>query len=695
MAHSNSSTTGMEEVKPGICYMCTHMCPTRVHVKDGKAVDIEIADKNVDYCPRWKAQLDYIYHPDRLQYPLKRVGERGSDEFVRVSWDEALDTVADRLQKVKDDYGPESVVFYIAYTKEPRPFFHRLTHAFGSPNYCTESSNCFSATWLATILNYGKDYGYWALQSIQTSPATKCKLIWGCSVVNSFPQFWNALVAARKNGLKLIVVDPFRTKIASMADIHLQLRPGTDGALALGIMNVIVSSDLHDKEFIAKWTVGFEGLQELIKDYTPEKVEQITGVPAAKIKEAATLYASSKPAQVEYSTNSTIQHTHGLQAHRAITLLTAITGNFEVAGGNRCTPDFVKMNDISLHDELIGSMPPGMGSERFPIWTKNYREMQSNVIADRIQDPQPYPVKAIFNAGLNLTFFPDSNRFVKMIKKLDFIATNEYFLTPTAKLSDIVLPIASWIERPILVTKPGGYVSYIQPAIEPIGESRHEYQIFYELAKRWGLGDQFWDGDFEKANSYILEPSGITLNELKQKPEGNTYPVAFKDEKNYEKSPLKTPSGKVEIASSIMAEHGHDPLPVYDEPPESPVSRPDLAADFPLVLTTGARSLAYTHSCFRNIPRLRKLEPDPAVDIHPTDADERGIKNGDTVEVSSPRGAIKVKANVTDTIVPGAVHVLHQWYGEGNVNVLCSDQDLDPVSGFAPFKSQLCQVTRL
>lgn len=694
MPESKITMTKGTIVKPGICYMCTDTCPMRIHVRDGKAVKIETADDSVDFCPRWKAQLDYVYHPDRLKYPVKRVGERGSDSFVRISWEEALDTVASRLQRVKDKYGPESVIFYIGYTKEPRPYFHRLTHLFGSPNYCTESSNCFSATWVATFLNYGRDYGYWALQSRVSDPATKCKLIWGSSVVNSMPKYWKALLSARGKGLKLIVVDPIRTTIAAASDIHLQLRPGTDGALALCMMNIIINEGLYDKEFVEKWTVGFEELRRMVKEYTPEKVEKITWIPASKIIEAAILYAANKPAQILFSTNSTIQHSNGVQTHRAITLLPALTGNFEVKGGNRWRPDPIPTNDVRMHKETIDTLPPGLGADRFPIWTKNYCEMQSNVIADRIESGKPYPLKALLGAGLNLTFFPDSNRFVEMLKKLDFVVDIDYFMTPTAKLADIVMPVASWIERQILVTNPGGYTTFIQPAIEPVGESWPEFKIYAELAKRWGFGDKFWNGDFEKAVSQILQPSGIKLEELKKKPQGINYPIPPRAEKHYEKTNLQTPSGKVEIASSVMAKHGYDPLPVYKEPEESPLSRPDLAAKFPLVLTTGARSLAYTHSCFRNVPELRKIMPDAVIDMHPEDADKRRIKHGDMVEVSSPRGKIMVRANLTDTIKEGVVHILHEWYGDGNVNVLSSDKYLDPVSGFAPFKAQLCEVNK-
>jgi len=320
--------------------------------------------------------------------------------------------------------------------------------------------------------------------------------------------------------------------------------------------------------------------------------------------------------------------------------------------------------------------------------------MESNVLADRIESSDPYPIKAIFGAGLNLMFFPNSNRFVEALRKLDMVIITEYFHTPTTQFADIVLPIASWLERHILVTHPGGYVSLIEPAIEPVGESWPEWKIIFELGKKLGLGDEFWDGDFEKCLSYILEPSGITLEELRRHPEGIKYPVPPRPAKYYEQAGFQTPSGKMEISSSILAQHGHEPLPVYKEPVESPVSRPDLADSFPLVMTSGARKPPFIHSQYHNIPQLRQMLPEPLVEINPSDAKPRGIKSGDMVTVSSARGSIKLKADVTDTILPGVVMIPHQWPGEANVNILVDDQNLDPISGFAPFKSQLCQVAK-
>jgi len=280
------------------------------------------------------------------------------------------------------------------------------------------------------------------------------------------------------------------------------------------------------------------------------------------------------------------------------------------------------------------------------------------------------------------------------LDKLDFIAVSEYFHTPGTQLADIVLPIASWLERHILLTDFGGYVKLIQPAVSPPGECRTEWDIYSALAKRLGFGDLFWDGSFEKCVDHILEPMKLTFNDLTLHPEGIKLPLQPRPEKHYEKTGFQTPSGKVEIASSALAEHGLDPLPAYKEPPEGPLSRPDMVSSYPLVMTSGARVMAYTHSQFRNIPRLRKMMPEPLVDIHPADAAPRNIKTGDKVIVTSPRGSIKMKANVTDTILTGVVSLPHHWPDEANVNLLVDDRTLDPISGFIPCKSQLCQVAK-
>lgn len=685
-----------EVIKQAVCYMCHESHPIKVHLNNGRAIGVEMQNPNVlNTCPRWKAQLDYIYHPDRLLYPLKRTGERGEGSFTRVSWDEALDTVAKKLQVIKDKYGAETVVFWICYAKEPRPFYHRLVHAFGSPNFCLESSNCMTASEVATQLTYGIDYGSFTAQSMKNDPASKCKIVWSSSIRNSFPENWQSHMEARGNGLKLIVVDPRRTKLASMADIHLQLRPGTDGALALGMMNVIIGEGLYDKEFVNQWTTGFDGLQELVREYPPVKAEQITRVPAEKIIKAALMYATQKPAKIGLSPSATTHTSNGVQNQRAIILLPAITGNLAVPGGNGCYPAPLPTADISLHDRIV-SMPPGLGSDRFPVWTQMAHQMQANVLSDRIESGTPYPIKALFSAGMNLACFPNTNRFVENIRKLDFIVVTEFFRTPGTEYADIILPVSSWLERNMLITPPysPGIAKITQPVIEPAGETWPEWKIIFELAKRLGMGQEFWGGDFQECLKEIFRPSGLKADEIIQHPEGVPFTADPGPSKSYEKQGFKTPSGKVEIASSILAGHGYDALPVYREPEEGPLSRSDLAKIFPLVLTTGVRQLPYTGTRYRNIPRLNNMIPEPLAEINPADAEPRGIHSGDMISVQSPRGSIKLKASVTDTILPGVVMVPYEWSGEANVNILIDDQKLDPISGFAPMKSQLCQVTK-
>jgi anaerobic selenocysteine-containing dehydrogenase len=683
-----------EIVKDSICYMCGESCRIKVHVRDGTAVGIDMAnDRIADICPRWKAQLDFVYHPERITYPLRRTGERGEGSFARITWDEALDTVVDGLQKIKAEHGPESVVFYISYVKEPRPYFHRLTHLFGSPNYCTESSNCYLATMIAATLNYGDGYGGFCGQSIDLEPESKCLILWSSSIANSAARWWNDLLALKQRGLKLIVIDPRRTRVASMADVFLQLRPGTDGALALGMMNVIIAGGLYDREFVSQWTSGFDELHKMVNEYSPEKVEQITRVPANEIRRAAIMFAENKPAKIRSSASSTVHCSNGVQNTRAIYLLPALTGNLEVSGGNSPPLKQFPANNVTLHERISG-MPPGLGSDRFPLFTPICSETQANVIADRIEDPHPYPMKALFAAGLNLQFFAGYKHMTGALKQLDMIVDLDYFHNAGTYHSDIVLPIASWLERQMLVTRNGDHVELIEPVIAPVGECRPEWEIYAELARRLGFGDEFWDGDFDRCLDYILEPSGITVEQLRKSPEGIDYPVTQRPPKYYEKAGFKTPSGKVEIVSSLLKQHGYNALPVYREPAESPISRPDLAEQFPLVLTTGARSIYYTHSQHRNLARLREMYPEPLVDIHPDDAEQRRIKSGDMAIVSSPRGSITLKANVTDMILQGVVHIPHHWPGELNVNNITDDRNLDPISGFAPFKSQLCQVTK-
>ena len=675
--------------------MCDMYCPTKLHVKDGKAVKIEMLDKKTEnLCPRWKAQLEFVYNPERILCPLKRVGERGEGKFRKISWDEALTKIADKLTELKTSIGAKATAFYIAYTKEPRPYFRRLAYLYGSPNYCTETSSCFSAGWLAASLTFGQDYGYFLQDSRSISQETKCKLVWSSTVRQSSPHFWQDYIDAVERGMKLIVVDPRRTRIASMADIHLQLRPGTDGALALGMMNVIINQGLYDKDFIDNWSNGFDKFSEYVQIFTPEHVSEITWVPADKITEAATLFASNTPTKIHTSPGSTIHHQNGVQNTRAILLLSALTGSIEVPGGNRKITAQAPIKDISLKERLP-ELGPGLGSVRFPLFTELFMEMQSNMLVSQINSGEPYPIKALIGAGLNIQFFANQRHLVETLKKLDLIVDIDYFHTPATRISDIVLPISSWLERHILILKAGGQIRLVEPAIEPIGDTLPEFMIYAKLAEKLGLKDQFWGGDIEKCFNEVLEPSCVSVEDLRAHPEGITVPVTPRPARYYLEHGFQTPSGKVEFKSSILAKYGYQPLPVYREPLESPINSPKLYKQFSLVLSTGARTISYTHSQHRNLKSLRRIMPEPLLEINPVDAKSRGISNGDRVMVTSPRGEVIIKAKVTDTILGGVVQMPHHWPDTANANNLSDDLNLDPISGFPAFKSQLCQVEKL
>jgi anaerobic selenocysteine-containing dehydrogenase len=517
-------------------------------------------------------------------------------------------------------------------------------------------------------------------------------MIWGSAVRHSTPLNWKNCLDAKERGLKYIVVDPRKTQIAGIADIHLQLRPGTDGALALGMMNIIINENLYDKEFVNKWTVGFDKLRELVQGYPPKKVEKITWVPAEKIREAALMFAKNTPSKIMTSPEATVHHQNGVQNTRAIYLIPAILGNIEVPGGNRSSPEKPPTKQITLQ-EKVKDMPQGVGAQRFPVFTELFEEMQANAIVEQILTSKPYPIRALVAAGLNLQFFPNSRRLEDTLKQLELIVDIDFFHTPATRISDIVLPISTWLERDILLTREGGHVWLIEPSIEPVGESWPEWKIYYELAKRLGLDDEYWNGDIEKCFNEILEPIGLTVKKLRKTPDGIMYPMPAKSIKQYEATGFKTPSGKVEIESSILRKHGYEPLPIYREPAESPISTPKLAEKYPLVLTTGARTVNFTNSQYRNIKKLREMVPEPLLEIHPDDAEKRKIEQRQRVMVSSSRGSIIVKANITDTTLSGVVHLPHLWPDELNVNLLCDDKNLDPISGFPAYKSQLCQVT--
>ncbi|UCD78640.1 MAG: molybdopterin-dependent oxidoreductase [Desulfobacterales bacterium] len=688
------------EVRPTICSICNpgSHCGVDAYVRNGRIIKLEGSQEAHNagaLCAKGAAGLQYIYHADRIKTPLVRTGPRGAGRFEPVSWQDALHIIADRLNDIKTESGPESVIFYAGYPKWMRPFLKRLAHSFGSPNYASESSTCYTAVKLAAILNYGAE------ASPEVGRA-KCLLVWSRNPFYSNAPRSRGLLEARKKGLKIIEVGPLLTPLTRHADIHLRLRPGTSGALALALAHVIIEEGLFDRDFVDRWTLGFAEYRNLARGYAPDAAQKITGVPAELIVQAARLFAGTKPAAIMTGASPTVHHTNGLQNQRAINALIGLTGNFDVPGGNHVFPaDYLYISAGIRTREAEFKQPnpwremaPRVGEDKHPIWCRFIPEAHSMMVPFQIRSQQPYPLRAMLAFGLNYRMWPGSDFALESFKKLDFLVDVDLFMTDTARLADVVLPACTSYERSELKFYPEKRIRWTRPAIEPLGQSRADADIIFDLAATLAPDDDLLRAGHEAAIDWMLQPSGFKVSDLKKYPRGLVVEnVSTPSYRKYENGGFKTPSGKMEFTSLVLAEHGLDSLPVYREPMLSPASAPDEAKKFPLILTTGARLPFFIHSRTYRIPRLLSFQPDPMADLNPADAGQRGINQGDWILLSTRRGAVRVRANLTEAVMPGVVNIYH-GRPEADVNTLIDPDYRDPISGFPGFKSLLCDVRK-
>ena len=689
--------TGIE-IKKTLCTICdpTGLCGVDAYVKGNVMIKVEGSGENPHnkgrLCSKGSALRQYVYNEDRLKTPMKRVGPKGSLEFEPISWEEAMGEVAERFLAIKKEQGPESVVFFSGYTKGFRPFLQRLAYVFGSPNFLTESSTCNKAMQMAGKLN--------GLAGSPDGRNSKCQLIWSSNPFHSNHIAIPGLLDAKERGAKIIVVDPKITHTAEIADVHLQLRPGTDGALALAMANIIIKEKLYDLDFVQNHTHGFDEYAEYAAAFTPEKAEEITGVPAAKIVSAARMYAQTKPASIAPSSQSVVHHTNGVQNYRAVFALIALCGNFDVKGGNRPAtmswchlPGGFVSNEHSFECPINpAEMPPRVGHERFPLFTKLFEEGQAMSLPEQIRTGKPYPIKAIYGLGLNHKMWPDSTAFAESLKDVFFVNA-ELFMTETCRYADILLPVCSSVERSELRCVPENYLILTQPAIDPLFEARSDADILYDLAGRLDLNDEWFSAGYEASLDWVIEPSGLTVSDLKQNPGGMKVPnpIGY-EEKRYLKNGFQTPSGKMEFKSGLLEEYGFDGLPVYTEPVNSPLSKPELAKEFPFVINTGSRLPYFCHTrTFRNTWNAG-FRAEPTADMNKRDGERLGIKQGAGIRISTPKGSsVTVKANLTETVQPGVIHLQH-GYSDANANDLVDAEYADPLSGYPGFKSYLGKV---
>jgi len=681
----------------------------QVHVRDGKIEKIYPLDEDFGLCPRAYAIRQIVYAPNRLKYPMKRTAEKGEGLWEKISWDEGLSTIADKLKEIKEKYGPEASAFDFGHRRTGffKPYYYRFANCFGTPNMSGNTHICTAPRRLAFSYTFGV-YGldpYLDGGMYSDFQNTQCAIIWGTNPLHSSPpKTGKAIIESKERGAKLINIDPKFTFLASIANEYVRIRPGTDGALALGMLNVIINEELYDKDFVRKWTSGFDELRELVKDYPPETVEKMTWVPADQIRKISRMYATAKPACIELGVGVE-QQTNSTQAFRAIYILMAVTGNIDVPGGNILygLSKFVPgPRWLTLDDHKIDAKR--LTVKDFPLIGKigtSHFKIPAPAIWDAILKGKPYPIKAMIIAGANSTLVYANQEVVReALKKLDLLVVIDPYMTPTAELADILLPAASTFEWTYQV-KPldiRGAIRLRRKVIEPLWESRPEPEIIFELARKMGYEKEFPWKNTREAMDWELKHYGLTLKQLEEerykefvKRTRERIQVKFR---KYEKDGFPTPSQKVEIYSKQFKKYGYNPMPVYKEPAESPISRPDLADRYPLILTTGQHTALYTHSMFRDIPWLREFMQENLLDIHPETARKLDIKDGDFVFVESPRSRIKIRAKITKGIHPKIVSMRHGFV-DANCNFLTDNVARDPISASTAMKSSLCRVVRV
>lgn len=711
---------------------CGGACLLKVHVKDGAITRIEADDgeeTQLRACLRGRAYRQRIYAPDRLLYPLKRAGERGEGKFQRISWDEALHTVAGELRRVRDTYGPASIIL-AQMTGDVCVLnnfgcMDRLLSMFGgytSPWGVTS----FQAGVYSSLVTYGS---YFASNTRDDLLNSKLIIMWGWDPANSITgtnTSWY-LSRARENGISIISVDPRYTDSAAvLADVWVPIRPGTDTAVLIAMAHVMVKEGLHNEDFLAKYTTGFE----LFRDYvmgvedglpkTPSWAEGISGVPAATIEWLARQYSTTSPAALMAGI-APGRTAYGEQYHRAASTLAAMTGNVGIHGGDA---------GARAWESVMGGFPYPVNSmvsaiERVPnpvekaFTTRKkgpvfYREprIHYSKLADAILKGKAggyyTDYKALVVAQCNyLVQFPNANKIADALRALEFMVVEEQFMTPTAKFADIILPVATFLERNDITPGVGmPFIGKVNRVVEPLGETRPPYRIAADLADKMGI-----EGYLNKTEEEILKErahqSGIyDYNRFKKRaiyrlnmlaPQ-----VAFKKEiEDPAKNPFRTASGKIEILSQQWAHLGISGLPSLPTYLQGDESAGDLLARrYPLqLITTHMKRRALSQ--FENIPWLREVQQHSLL-INSADARARRISDGDMVRVFNDRGEIAVPAKVTERIMPGVVDLPHgAWYSPdangldrgGCANVLTSDE-YTPGGAFT-YNTVLVEVTRM
>ncbi len=696
----------MEVIKT-VCANCAQsMCGMDVYVEEGKIVGIK-GTENHPYnqgflCSKGLAAGELVSSPLRLTKPLRRTGRRGDGKWEEVTWDQALDDIAERLQRVKDQYGANS----IALARGTGPgwegallYDSRFMFALGSGNLTYQVNLCKGIR----VVSAGTTMGGEPETDLEN---TKLIVLWGSNpAVTSLPNYWRRISKAQGRGVKLICIDPRFSRSASKADLHVRIRPGTDGALALGLAHVIIKEQLYDKQFVEDYSHGFKEYTALVNEFPPEKVENITGIPRELICRIARLYGGTKPA-VLFVGQGLEQLTNTMQTARAIYCLVGLTGNFGIQGGHILHKP-LPLPDLALKNKFYSElMDQSVCRHTFyhsklgPMPSVTYPDLFETMSTD-----QPYPLKALLCMGSAfLTTYPEGNWIAGIMKdKLDLTVVGDLFMSREAKeLADYVLPLSSFLEAwRFRFMRPGfkgnAYIQWWaalgRPVVKPVGESKPSEDVLTLLAHRLGLSEYFPWKTVPEFVDEMLKPLGIPAQQLVDHPEGVIWTVPQEEIASYKKDGFNTPTKKFEFYSTSFEQAGFDPLPRYEEGLETPISCPDLAKEYPLIGSIGIKPMLFHHTVLRNIPLTGDQMPEPWVEIHPDKARELEINEGDPVEFSTPRGSVVLSAKITlATMAPEVVFLPYAWEG---INDLVGVFTKDPICGAPTSHALLCKVRKI
>jgi len=688
----------MEIIKTLCCNCAQSDCGLDVYVENGKVVKIKGSEGHPynqgAVCPKGLVSHKILDHPDRLMYPLKRAGKRGENKWTRVSWDEALDEIAERITAIAEESGPEA----LGLLRGTGPGWEgswfltsRFMKGFGSPNVTSQNHICKVPRVVTTNTTMGAEFD-------PDFESSNYVLIWGSNPANtSLPNLWRRISAARDRGAKIAVIDPRFTRTASKADVYTTITPGTDAALALSIANVIITEDLYDKDFVENYTHGFDDYAKVAAEYTPEKVEKISGVSQELIRQIAVEYATTKPATLLVG-NSLEHSANTMNAIQAVYCLVGLTGNVGNKGGHLLPPGLpwedVALNGKFINELLDKSIAKGKLYHQKAPFSMTYTELM-HAIADK----KPYPIRALIMQGTGgVTVVPDTNKYFKKINEnVELTVVHNQWMTPEAAFADFMLPAANFLECSRLrFMRPGfrgsAYMQYVglqRKVVEPAGECMADEQLILELAKRLGMDDLFPWKDVLEATADMIKPLGLTLDDLENNPNGILYDRPEEQVVGaHKKNGFNTPTKKFEFYNTSYEQAGYEPLPTHKENPLQ------LTDDYPIIGNAGIKPLLSSHTSFHNIEALSQYMPDPWVELNPETAAGCGVADGDMVEVASPRGAIQLKAVVTEGVMPNVALIAYGWTDMPG-NKLTGDVPHDPLSLSAVIRAFPCRVNKL